>query len=377
MTTNTAGASIIPTNLQIHWHPCMSAVTNFFSDCPSYSLPSIISGRQELAFRIHFNFHLIGCLFKSVENRDRTVQLRRLYNFVFSCPTPINQKIHNVVRSLIGQMRSDFIMGIIDLSSNNLNFFINLSSKNFHTSCELVNRINQIPAEERQGILEFAIRILKDCPSATLRFLLDAIKQTPLSERDEVITITLSLLTNKENITRPHTLVNMIRRIPSHERREVLEWAIPLFSRPLHSDEVLDRVLGIVYEICKIPPNERGEVLELAGYLFSQNFCSDDIEREHVIHEIYGIPSNERREVVRLAKPLLDLRHFREHGMPVNSEYAIYIASQEYTVLSAVASIPSGYRRLVIYLAQPLFRESMDNPTRARVLRQIAREIIR
>lgn len=354
MTINITTPPLVPSNLFVNWHPFMSRVPEFFSDHPKYSVPAVLSKRQELARRIHFNFDVIGCLFKSIENNPATLTFTHIYNFVFSRPTIVIRQIHDVACSLINPTKSNFITRVIDNSPR---------------IYELTNEISEISSEERQGIMEYAIRILEEFPSCRIKFLLNAIRQTAPQEREEVITTTLSLLINKENITRPHTLINIIRRIPFHERAEVLEMAIPIFSRTLHSDEVLDRIMDSVHQIIQIPSNERAEVLELAGHLFKQNFSSgDDMQRAHIISEINRIPRHERKEVVRLAEPLLDSRHFRTHSIPIDSEYAIYISSHEYTVLSAVRRIPSAYREQVIGLARPYFREGMDNRIRAQIL---------
>lgn len=354
MTINIATPPLVPSNLFVNWHPFMSRVPEFFSDHPKYSVPAVLSERQKLARRIHLNFDIIGCLFKSMENNPTNLTVTHIYNFVFSRTTTVIQQIHDVACSLINPTKCNFIMRVIENSPR---------------IYEFTNEISKISSNERQGIMEYAMRILEECPSCRIKFLLNAIRQIPPEEREQVITITLSLLTNKKSITRPHTLINIIRRIPADERVEVLEMAIPIFSRPLHSDEVLDRIIETVHEIIDIPSNERAEVLELAAYLFNKNFSSgDDMERARIISQIYRTPSHERTEVVRLAEPLMDSRHFRTHSMPIDSEYAIYISSQEDIVLSAIRRMPSAEREQIISLARLYFREGMDNRTRASIL---------
>lgn len=366
MTINIPTSPVSPPNLFINWHPFMEKVPEIFSDHPKYSVPAVLSEKQELARRIHFNFDVIGCLFKSTENNLRTLACTEIYNFVFSHPTILIQQIHDLACPLINPMKFNFIKGVIE----------NYPRINYTKIYELTNEINKIPSEKRQGIMEYAICILEECPLSRIESLLRAINKTPPEEREEVITMTLSLLTNKKNITSPSTLISIIRQIPAHERAEVLEMAIPVFSRPLHSDEVLYRITETVSNIIEIPSNERAEVLELARHLFNQNFSSgDDIERGRIISAINEIPSHERTEVVRLAEPLLDSRHFRTYGIPVDSEYAIYVSSREDQVLSAIGDIPSAYREQIIDLARPLI-EGKDNFTRGRILKRIKNRII-
>lgn len=183
--------------------------------------------------------------------------------------------------------------------------------ENLPTLQELTNEINEILSDERQGIMEPAIRILEECPSCKIKSLLRTISKTPSEQREEVIKMTLSHLINKECIKQPDILTNIISNIPSDEREKVLQMAKSIFSRPLSNDEVLDRIRETVRQITEIPCSEREEVLQLAEDLIKEKCISDDMERSYIIDEIKKIPSHERKEVMKLAKPLLDSQHFR------------------------------------------------------------------
>ncbi len=203
---------------------------------------------------------------------------------------------------------------------------------------ELISAIAKTPRRQRDTIITLATTFMTEEMSGyDLADFIDNIRKISRRQRSEIVAKLHPFITPSMDGRGRALFINTVREIPRRQRDDVLGRARPFITDYMKGNNF------IIDAIKNIPSSQRDDVLTKAGRFFIPGMSQ--WEYSCIINAIKGIPCNQRKSV------LAQLRIFFTPGMKGPD------CSQ---IINTLMSIPETQRASVVARLKPFIRN--DNP---------------
>ena len=247
------------------------------------------------------------------------------------------------------------------------------------------DRISEVPVGDREEVIRLASSLITQGMGAHERgSLIEAVAKVPVDDRKQVLRLASSLITQGMGAQERGSLIEGVARVPVDDRKQVIALVSPLITQDMNGwqiRELIGAVTGRTFALFKtcveIPVSDREEVIRLASSLITQGMGAH--ERGSLIEAVAKVPASDREQLIALVSPLItqDMT-LKERSLLIGAVLEIPVSDREEVIrlasflitqgmganergslIEAVAKVPASDREQVIALVSPLISQDM------------------